>query len=512
MTPLSPTEEQQAALETLRGSSDSIMLDALAGTGKTTALEMLSAAVRGPALALAFNKSIASTLRDRFASNFDVKTMNALGFAALRKALPKVDKWNLDSRKVGKIITEIDKERRLKLGGEDWDAIRRVVTGAQLAGLVPGGEGLTPDSPEAWETIACDRGVPEDDIPHVCEIAFEVLRRNNTQTLKGNISFDDQIYWPLVHPEARFPKYPLVMVDEAQDLNALNHEMLRRVAGSRVVACGDPRQSIYGFRGSLTGSMEHIRGLRPQWADRPLTLTWRCPKRIVERQHWHAPSYRAAETNPAGEVIDWREDDAAGKDGIWGIEDLMALRPHPHASIGVLCRNNAPIMSLAFKLLQQGVGMTVLGRDLGAGLISMSKKIEPNDSASMLEFLAKLNDWETHEVSLAELNGHEHKVEGIRDKVEALRAIGGEVRDVGALRLAIEKIFEQSDSRLTLSTIHRSKGLEWDVVLHLDAWRLPSKFARKRGGEELRQEYNLLYVAETRTRNTLVLADLEGFE
>ena len=72
------------------------------------------------------------------------------------------------------------------------------------------------------------------------------------------------------------------------------------------------------------------------------------------------------------------------------------------------------------------------------------------------------------------------------------------------------------DDYLVLSTIHSAKGLEWDLVLHLDPWRVPSKYARKAAAlgdaTALAQEWNLKYVCETRTRHTLIEADLADFQ
>ena len=52
-------------------------------------------------------------------------------------------------------------------------------------------------------------------------------------------------------------------------------------------------------------------------------------------------------------------------------------------------------------------------------------------------------------------------------------------------------------------------------MLHLDPWRIPSKWARLAADDNnsvpLEQEYNLQYVIETRAKNTLILANLEQF-
>src|SRR5271169_852963 len=77
---VTPTDEQQAIVEATSQSADSLMIEAYAGCAKTTSLELLGRRVRSPALALAFNKSIATELQSRFAANFEVKTMNGFGF------------------------------------------------------------------------------------------------------------------------------------------------------------------------------------------------------------------------------------------------------------------------------------------------------------------------------------------------------------------------------------------------------------------------------------------------
>ena len=64
------------------------------------------------------------------------------------------------------------------------------------------------------------------------------------RALQAAIDFDDQIYMPTIFP-CTFDRYPLVMVDEAQDLSLLNHAMLRKITKrSRLVAVGDPCQAI----------------------------------------------------------------------------------------------------------------------------------------------------------------------------------------------------------------------------------------------------------------------------
>lgn len=263
-----------------------------------------------------------------------------------------------------------------------------------------------------------------------------------------------------------------------------------------------------------------MRGLRKGWKDFPLATTFRCPKEVVRRNAAHAPGFRAWHTNAEGRFHQFRspgpEDGTLVEGWTWG--DVEGMRIQPDASLAVLCRNNGPLLALAFKLIRQRVGVVMLGRDIGKGLQALSRKLAPEDRTPSDAVRGAVTEWESGEISLALANGHEEKVAGVTDRAECLRAVldGTECQDAGQLRDMLEQLFARDTGRVTLGSIHRAKGLEWDVVLHLDPWRIPSRHARdlaKRGSPEtLEQEWNLKYVCETRTRHTLAQADLEGFQ
>jgi superfamily I DNA/RNA helicase len=79
----------------------------------------------------------------------------------------------------------------------------------------------------------------------------------------------------------------------------------------------------------------------------------------------------------------------------------------------------------------------------------------------------------------------------------------------------LKRVFSRENGEVTLSTVHKAKGLEWPLVAHLDPWRIPSKQAQMAAAagdmSQLEQEYNLKYVAETRTKHTLINASMEDF-
>lgn len=96
----------------------------------------------------------------------------------------------------------------------------------------------------------------------------------------------------------------------------------------------------------------------------------------------------------------------------------------------------------------------------------------------------------------------------VKDKAECLRVfltVGGSL--AGAVAYA-ESIFKSAGPILLLSG-HKSKGLEYDHVFHLDPSRIPSPYAS--GPDEVEQELNVRYVIETRSKKTLTLIEMEGY-
>jgi len=518
-----PTDEQLAIIDVMKQRSGSLMVTAFAGCAKTTTLELAAEQVKVPAMALAFNKKIAVDMQEKLPSNFVVKTFNGLGHQAWARVIP-ASKINLEDRKIGKLVTQISKGRKIDLNGDQWDDVRRMVSAAMQCGLVPrvsGPEGFVPDTLESWADIGAELGIWADEVEFVTDLARQVLEESIALAKAGTICFDDQIYCSVMLG-GKFPQYPVVFADEAQDLNMLNHVMFGRVGrpDGRVAIVGDPCQSIYAFRGATSDSMGKMKGLRPNdaWIDRPLATTFRCPKVVVQRQQGHVPGYRAWHTNPDGVFTRLTPRlESPGPAPTWGASDLLGLRPDGKGTIAVLCRNNGPLLSLAFKLIRNGVGVTMLGRDIGKGLIALSRKLAPEDGTPADQVRAAIASWEQNETSLAVANDKPERVAGIVDRAECLHAVldSAEARDAGQLRNLLERLFANERGLVVLGSIHRAKGLEWDVVVHLDPWRIPSKQAKvaSANGDDrpMEQEMNLRYVAETRTKHTLATADLEAF-
>lgn len=531
----SPTDEQLACVDSARvRGGPSLELEAYAGCSKSTTLALIGHEIKVPTLVTAFGNRNVKDLGPRFARpNFTVKTFNSLGQGAWLRGLPAGVVLELDDRKLGRLTTASAKRHQCELTSEQWDTCREIPRLAMQHGLVPDEtnpctRGLTPDEPWEWESLALRAGALAVESDMLTAIARDTLVESIAEAKRGRISFADQIYMPLFFG-GKFGQWPVVMVDETQDLDPLMHELIARCMRpeARMFAAGDRKQAIMAWRGAKAESIEDIRRLRGEWTAKPLHTTFRCPRVIVERQQGHAPGFKAAGTAPRGLVAAL----GMGLDETWDWEAVARLANALPGTPGItiLCRNNAPLLSLAFALLRNAIPIHVLGRDIGKGLSALVTKLAPRRQGALGidAFQEILAEWEKAESTKATVNGHVEVIDGINDRVMALRAIitGSGAKDTAQLVGAIELIFREPPEggrgrMVQLSTIHRFKGLEDDVIVHLDPWRVPSKRARELarpiedggdGGLALAQERNLHYVCETRTRQVLVNANLESF-
>jgi DNA helicase II / ATP-dependent DNA helicase PcrA len=505
---VTPSIEQLAIMDAARTKTASLMIKAYAGTAKTTTMEMTARVMPvRPSLYVVFNTKNKKEADKRMPTHFNCKTANGLGHEAFGRTIGK--RLAVDDNKIAdllkKVLAALPEYRDMPR--DHFGDILSLVKRAKISGLVPHPycdkyPGLIPDDDDGWEALF-DFLYMEPDEAKIY-LAKEVLLQSIKMAFEGTVDYADQIYMSALFGGV-FTRYPLVMVDEAQDLSPLNHIQIKKAAADRLIVVGDPRQAIYAFRGADSASMEKLRDLREDWLDLPLTLTFRCPKVVVARQQKHAPGFTAAESNVEGELHRFQE---------WDIEQFENLASNGE-QIAILCRNNAPLLSAALRIIKSGRGCTVMGKEIGKTLVSLSKKLIPNDNTSIEDCAARVTTWATKELALAEANRKEGHAAVIQDKRECLLAVLESPLCSGAasLRDLLGRMFAGDNLRITLATGHKAKGLEWSHVLHLDPWRVPSKYAiaAKENGNPVpyEQDCNLGYVIETRTKSILILADLE---
>lgn len=492
------TPEQEAFFEALLLTTDPLLLEAVAGSGKSTTLEEglkrqhKEGLLPPGTLVCAFNKHIADDFQRRAAEaglDVTVRTMNSLGHSAFGRAIGR--RLTLETGKVYMTCKKL--WPKFDTSPYRCPDFKKLIDGARNAGIVPAGSpgGAQGDTEDAWLQLldAADIDTEDFDPYWLVECARSALADMNMQAWNGVIDFTDQLYLP-VTIAGRFDTYGQVLVDEAQDLGKLQHTMLQKLLGmkGRLIAAGDRNQAIYGFRGADTRSIPNMIE-RFRLAPMPLTVSFRCPKAVVRQANAIVPYMKAAETAPEGLVSTSKPSE---------------IRPGDF----VLCRYNAPLSQLWLRLIKRGISATILGRDIGAGLARLLKKrgANGNEGMPLSQALDVLDAWLSKECAKHNEKGKMDKAESLTDRVSAIHAICEAAPEGSAVKWFVDRIASLfsdkpgSPAIVTLSTIHKAKGLEYARVHFLAREKLPPKQAKGAGRD---QENNLIYVGETRAMREL---------
>lgn len=475
--------QQSAFLGALAGGDTHLLLEARAGSGKSTTCRAGAwelAATGKSSTYCCFNSSIAQEFRAELPRSCRASTLHSLGFALIRSALGEVQ---VDEDKVDRLMDKyFDRRQR-----PERAALSKLVDLARnllVADLSPGSlMELAAD----YEVELLERSY--EDVLAVVPEVVEACRANPNQ-----IDFTDMIWLP-VALGLRAAKSPDVLfVDEAQDLNACQHEMVGLLCPEgRTVVVGDRYQAIYGFRGADAHSIPTLsarlessgRGLQTY----PLTVTRRCPVRHVEMARRIVPDLDHLPGAIEGEIVSVPE-------GRW--------TDHVAPGDMVLCRTNAPLVSACYRLIRSGVKATVRGRDIGKGLLALVARLR---ASGVPELMRKLGDYRAAEgEKIAAMRNPGPKLAALQDKVDCLIALCEGASTVDAVRERASSMFSdiRDDDAVTLSSVHRAKGLERRRVVILRPDLLPGPWAAR--AEDVQQERNLAYVAATRARETLVFA------
>jgi superfamily I DNA/RNA helicase len=345
---------------------------------------------------------------------------------------------------------------------------------------------LVPTNPE--DELNADEGIA---------LARSVLKRSN-EIARYQIDFDDMIYCPVFF-KIRVLQHDWVLVDEAQDTNPARRLLAGMMTKStgRQLWVGDRHQAIFGFTGADADSVDRIIKTY-RCASLPLTVTYRCPQTVVTAAQQYVSHIQAHESAPMGEVVDMAR---------------TAFDHTCHEFLGkddaVLCRNTAPLVTLAYKLLKKGVACHVEGKDIGRGLIALITKWKKVRSADA--YLKRLESGERASIERMLAKKNDAGADSIRDRCDTIRVLAEGCGTVAEMVAKVEKLFGDHDDdkdaakvdNLTLSTVHKSKGREWGNVYVLDFAKLmPSPMAKQDWQKE--QENNLIYVAFTRAQSKLI--------
>jgi len=457
------TPEQEAACAHMRKSPKNLAIQAYAGTGKTTTIEDMVKVTssREKVLALAFNKTNAEDLRARLPRRVESKTLHGLSYAALQRS--RAAKLEIDASRQRWIV-----ERVVPYGKYEIKAVRsgvRKLLSLAMNTLTLDREGLVE---LLWGYgVLPEKGVSAEMMAHWTALCLEESRKPDSC-----VSYDDMVFLAAVE-NIRTGAFDVSFLDEAQDANRAQKRVLLNSVrpGGKIVIVGDRHQAIYAWRGASMSAFDEL--VEELHADvLPLSVTFRCPRRVVELARCLVPEYSAPPEAPEGRVR-------------WASEKELYARVQPgHA---VIARSNWALGRVSLQLLRMGKRPRIVGKDHFEMLQTLINRAEARDVKGLLAWLGPYVAEETEKFALA---GKEERGEQLAEAAELLRALCEGMNTIQNLLSRIAYLFDEDDGleRIRLSTVHRAKGLQWGNV-----WLMESTFS-----VDSDEGANLYYVAITR--------------
>lgn len=308
---------QENILNTVKLTDKNILVDAKAGSGKTSTLILISEAIQkqgNKCLFLAFNKHIVEELKGKMdTTDCAIKTIHSLGYSYLRSFLYRQYgqhyKMDLDENKLREIVKHKFEEDGYqqsviehnidKTGTDLKDFIRTLIS--ETCHLINFCRFHMTNYHEQDKVrklaLSCCRTIIEENIgfdnyPTLVESVIDKLKNDfeNPEIIDGlptyKVDFTDMIYFPVYYkmiPPWSIREYlDYVLIDECQDLSELQQEFLKTLGNkSRFIFVGDEKQAIYGFAGADTKSIFKLTQ-RYDLEQLPLNICYRCPKKVIK--------------------------------------------------------------------------------------------------------------------------------------------------------------------------------------------------------------------------------------
>ncbi len=384
---------------------------------------------------------------------------------------------------------------------------------------------------------------------------------------RGLVDFDDlvifgetlvaQYDWVLPLVKAKFP---VLAVDEYQDLGVALHRIVKRLAldgGVRLFAVGDPDQSIYGFTGADGGLLMELaehrevetirleinyrsagriirasefalgeeRGYRPQDPSREATVDFvECPNGLSEQAE-------TAVSRIVPAVLDAKPERCLGDIAIlykdYRVGNVVAEAANTAGIAFTRVDNAAPYRKCALTSWVEDCAAWVAGgwREGGPQLKGLLDRWNGFRAGRAEDRLIRGREqavtrflWDRREGCgfaavfvdairselLDELMNTELSLADQRDQVESMTAAlepGGALEGLDLAGLGRK---DGSSEQLNLLTLHSAKGSEYDVVimLGLDLGSLPW---RNEEPDRLQESRRLFYVGLTRARDEVYM-------
>lgn len=495
MSNLKLSTYQKDILDWVKYGHGNAIIKALAGSGKTTILKECVNIIpeKQKILMLAFNKSIAEELKSKIdKNNVHIKTLHALGYSII---LNHFNELNINSKiDDNKYKNHLNKHIDnyiidLEINNNKLKVYKNTVLKLCSLGrlylcktefdlkklLIP--YNIMPQYNELTTAMGLiEWGYDYDSI--VNEYGEFVL------------DFTDMVFVPNVLNLKCSYKYDFILCDEVQDFSVAQQGIFFKTfkRGSRFIGVGDGNQLINFFAGSSQNSYNKLLKT-PNTIELPLSISYRCPKRVGKLAKTFVPEFEVREDAPEGSV-NYEVSINKIKDG-----DM------------VLCRNNQPLFMLYLKLIGENKKCFFKNKEITTDLIELilnnycdnTNDLYQSLYNSLIDIKNKISIEKT--ISEDEVNNDDYIV-SLNENIQILKIIGEGISNTNDLINKINSIFDNdANDGILLMTIHTAKGLQAKNVFILKKSLLHNK--KNKSDEQMQESLNLEYVAYTRAEETL---------
>lgn len=486
-----PSPRQQKIYDSWVNTDENLLISAVAGSGKTTTLLQLLSLCKYRTLFLAFNKSIQeeieSKIQEKGLKQGKAMTIHSLGLMAIKSKFSFV---NINKGKNFEILKEVQNKFKSDFSRYQWKD--RFKIGYTLMDFNDTSRLILEDDIKNIIGYFNDNDKYFFEFSHLKKFwkyfleVRESYMKNNRNIV---IDFIDMIYLP-VKFDYTIPIHPTyLMIDEAQDLNWCQHRLIDKLIAQpsveKWIAVGDENQSIYGFSGAASDSFDLFKG-KNNVVEYPLDVCYRCKSAIVDS---------------ANEVFDVMESYHKDEGIVETIQDISLIKDNSM----IICRNSTPLIGLYFELLKEGKNCYIKGEGILNSLIRFLRPYK-NKTIYDAEYLMVQEYQKLEQKKDSGLDLYVFK-ENYNNFLYIMKNLGFGSVTIQHLIEKLSKLFDPKKDSIMLCTIHKSKGLEADVVYILQEDLIPSKFANT--PEKIKQEQNLRYVARTRAKNELYFLNYE---
>lgn len=475
-----PTEEQTAIKEAFPDHRF-LTIQAKSGSGKTSTLYLLANSTEDRILYLAFNKSMAEEARRKMPLNVECRTLHSICYQfldhRLRAKLSRPEGQYVNVAGTGSEIAKKFKINNL-IDKRGKTLLTRAMIGLMIKQTV--GKFEFSDDPfisrKHFPSVHLAdikrKGINEHKlITEVVKYAKQLWRERidpNTDTLMTH-----DTYVKLFELSGADLGYDIIFGDEFQDVNPAFLSILRNAKSAKqVVVVGDEYQSIYQFR----GSQNMMKETSTYGAELPLTACFRFGPKVA-----NIANMILSDKEPLRHPLVGKGFDTVV--GSYKSDVVDYTKPYT-----IIFRKNLTLLMEAMDRIADGEEIII--------------NVDTRDFISMVDSVNALRRGDIekvkHETVLpyADWNEFVECAEADPDAKRLLNIVVSGKANTIAHTLRTHR--NSPTAKVTLTTAHKSKGLEWDQVIVANDF--PSNYDKKTGewvGLE-EAERNLLYVAHTR--------------